>query len=176
MTRHPFDDAFRHNVWATVRLIDVCAALTPEQLAAPTPGTYGSIHETLRHIVGSDGWYLSFFRDEGVVRFDGDFLPALSDLRAGTVSNAALWLEVLADAPDPDREIEEVDGHVRYLAPVGIRLAQALHHGSDHRSQICTALTLIGSEPPDISVWRFGDEMGRDYEERIEAAPIEAGS
>ena len=44
MTRHPFDDAFRHNGWATVRLIDACAALTPEQLATDISGTYGSIH------------------------------------------------------------------------------------------------------------------------------------
>jgi len=28
MARHPLDDAFRHNTWATVRLIDICAALT----------------------------------------------------------------------------------------------------------------------------------------------------
>jgi hypothetical protein len=45
MTRHPLDDAFRHNAWATVRLIDACAALTSEQLATDVPGTYGSIHK-----------------------------------------------------------------------------------------------------------------------------------
>ena len=174
MTRHLLDDGFRHNAWATLRLIDLCGTLAPEQLAAPTPGTYGSIHETLRHIVSSDGWYLSFFRDEGVVRFDGDDLPRVSELRAGTVSNGALWLEVLADAPDADQQIADVDGDVRFFAPVGIRLAQALHHGSDHRSQICTALTLIGVEPPDISAWAFGDATGRDYEEKTDSQP--AGS
>jgi uncharacterized damage-inducible protein DinB len=44
---------------------------------------------------------------------------------------------------------------------VGIRLAQALHHGSDHRSQICTILTSIGIEPPDIDVWAFAWSDGR---------------
>ena len=38
---------------------------------------------------------------------------------------------------------------------MGIRLAQALHHGTDHRSQICTALTTLGVEPPEIDVWAF---------------------
>ena len=67
MTRHPLEDAFRHNAWATVRLIDACAALTHEQLATDVPGTYGSIHRTLHHLVDSDTWYLSFFRDEAAI-------------------------------------------------------------------------------------------------------------
>ena len=43
------DDAFAHHVWASLRLIDTCLVLTPEQLNAPVPGTYGSILETMRH-------------------------------------------------------------------------------------------------------------------------------
>ena len=52
-----------HHIWATERLIDACAALTPEQLRTPAPGTYGSIIDTFRHLVSTDGWYLTFFRD-----------------------------------------------------------------------------------------------------------------
>jgi uncharacterized damage-inducible protein DinB len=33
--------------------------------------------------------------------------------------------------------------------------AQALHHGTDHRSQICTALSANGYEVPDIDVWSY---------------------
>jgi uncharacterized damage-inducible protein DinB len=51
-------------------------------------------------------------------------------------------------------------GYVRD-APIGIRLAQAIHHGTDHRSQICTALTTLGVEPPVIDVWGLGTETGR---------------
>ena len=49
-------------------------------------------------------------------------------------------------------------------APVGFRLAQALHHGTDHRSQICTAPTTLGVEPPHIDVWDFGMDTGRIVE------------
>jgi uncharacterized damage-inducible protein DinB len=31
-----------------------------------------------------------------------------------------------------------------------IRFSQALHHGTEHRSQICTAFTTLGIEPPWI--------------------------
>jgi uncharacterized damage-inducible protein DinB len=36
-----------------------------------------------------------------------------------------------------------------------------IHHGTDHRSQICTALTVLGIEPPAIDVWDYGDTVGR---------------
>jgi len=172
MARHPLDDAFRHNVWATVRLIDVCAALTPAQLAADVPGTYGSIHGTLHHIVDSDTWYLSFFREAIVVQMD-DTLADLSDLRAAIEANGAAWLEVLAEAPDPDRQIEHLRGAIRYVAPAGVRLAQVVQHGTDHRSQVCTALTLLGVEPPDIAVWAYGEATDRSHEEKVVGTPVE---
>ena len=54
-------------------------------------------------------------------------------------------------------------------SPAGIRLAQALHHGTDHRSQICTGLTALGQEPPEIDVWAFGDETGTVFESPSDA-------
>ena len=38
-----------HHLWATLRLIDRCLKLLPEQLELSTPGTFGSIHATLEH-------------------------------------------------------------------------------------------------------------------------------
>src|SRR5262245_17481367 len=170
MSRHPLDDAFQHNTWATIRIIDVCADLTPEQLDASVVGGRDSIIETLRHIVGSDSWYLSFFRDEGIARVDDGRPNDLPDLRAATVTNGALWLDVLAEAPDPDREIEEVDNEWRFVSPVGIRLGQVIHHGTDHRSQICTILTTLGIEPPEIDVWAYGEATDRTKAERLATA------
>ena len=46
-------------------------------------------------------------------------------------------------------------------APLGVRLAQVIHHGTDHRSQICTDLTAIGVTPPEIDVWDYADSEGR---------------
>ena len=47
-------DAFAHDVWATQRLIEACLELSPEQLETDVPGTYGSILDTMRHLVGAD--------------------------------------------------------------------------------------------------------------------------
>jgi hypothetical protein len=48
LTTSLLGDAVAHHLGATEGLIDECAALTPEQLTTPAPGTYGSIIDTLR--------------------------------------------------------------------------------------------------------------------------------
>ena len=80
-------------------------------------------------------------------------------------ADGAAWSALLAEDPDPDHVVvgRHKDGSETH-APMGIRLAQALHHGTDHRSQICTALTTLGVEPPLIDVWDFGWEDGRVVE------------
>jgi len=40
-------------------------------------------------------------------------------------------------------------------------LAQALHHGNEHRGQINTLLTAIGVEPLALGVWDFAEETNR---------------
>ncbi len=161
MTTSLLADAFGHHAWATERLIDACGSLTPEQLATPVPGTYGSITDTLRHLVGSDTWYLSFFRD-GIGSADEEEEAGLDGLRSMISRNGAVWLEVLASGPDADTQIVERDGDLVFESPVGVRLAQVVHHGTDHRSQICTALTSLGLEPPEFDVWAFARESGRE--------------
>ena len=164
MTRSLLDDAFAHHVWATLRLIDACRSLTPEQLEAPVPGTYGSILETARHLVGGDTYYLSHLTSDPARRLDSSDLD-LDDLRAAMEADERTWNELLANDPDPGAVVKDVEssGWERD-ASIGVRLAQALHHGTDHRSQICTALTLLGVEPPVIDVWEFGAQTGRVIE------------
>jgi uncharacterized damage-inducible protein DinB len=153
-------DAFAHHVWATDRLLEACATLSWEQLSATVPGTYGSIIDTLRHLVRSDCWYLSFFRDDvPEPAEDGDL--TIDDLRSIINSNGRAWLELLAGEIDPDRDVVERGGGWEFHAPLGLRLAQVVHHGTDHRSQVCTALTSLGVTPPLIDLWDFGEATGR---------------
>ena len=164
MSTSLLDDGFGHHVWATLRLIDSCIALDPEQLGTTVPGTYGSILETLRHLVGADSWYLFVMTGERTPQIDEDHMD-IAELRAAMEADGAAWSSLLAENPDPDHVIvgRHKDGSETH-APMGIRLAQALHHGTDHRSQICTALTSLGVEPPFIDVWDFGAQDGQVVE------------
>jgi uncharacterized damage-inducible protein DinB len=160
MTPTLIDEAFAHHVWATLRLIDACSTLTPEQLNAPVPGTYGSILETMRHSVGGDTYYLSHLTGDPAREIQSSGMD-LGELRAAMEADARTWTELLASDLDPAASVRDVDGGGWARdASTGLRLAQALHHGTDHRSQICTALTGLGIEPPLIDVWAFGAETG----------------
>ncbi|HEY5519826.1 MAG TPA: DinB family protein [Candidatus Limnocylindrales bacterium] len=168
MTRSPLEDAFAHHVWATQQLLDTCAALPPEQMEATVPGTYGSIIATLRHLVASDRSYLRRLTgDADLARIDEDADSSLGELRAAMVANGDAWTRLIKTEIDPDSESVIRDGDKEVHIPAGIRLAQAVHHGTDHRSQVCTALTTLGVTPPDIDVWAFGDATGR-----IRTAPL----
>ena len=57
--------------------------------------------------------------------------------------NGAAWMDLLSDGLDPDGDIVERDGEWELHSPVGVRLAQVIHHGTDHRSQVCTALSTL---------------------------------
>jgi uncharacterized damage-inducible protein DinB len=164
VTRSVLSDAFDHHVWATVRVLDVCTSLTEEEVATAVPGTYGSILDTLRHLVGSDSWYLFVISGERTPRIDEDTMSQ-PELRSAVLQDGTAWSALLQAGFDPQAVVivhrpEGVDSH----APLGIRYAQVLHHGTDHRSQICTALTALGIEPPLIDVWDFGEVDGRVFD------------
>ena len=158
------DDAIAHHVWATERLIDACAELTPEQLSTPAAGTYGPILDTFRHLVSTDCWYLTFFGDTPQ-RIEEGNEATLDELRAAITANGAEWRALLEEDPDPERDIVENGDGWNFHSPVGFRLAQVIEHGTDHRSQICTALTSLGVEPPQIDLWAYGEATGRPRRE-----------
>jgi uncharacterized damage-inducible protein DinB len=153
-------DAFAHHSWATLQLIDACADLEDHQLRVGVPGVYGSILETLRHLVGADCSYLRVTagHHDGI---DED-AASLADLRREMEAHQTTWTELLGRDLDPDAWLvrHRPDGSETH-APLGLRLAQVLHHGTDHRSQVCTMLSQQGIEPPAIDVWDYGLAHGR---------------
>lgn len=164
MTKSMLDDAFAHHVWASLQLIDACLALDPAQLEMTVPGTYGSIIDTVRHLVGADAGYLFVLSDGERSLIDEEQMD-LAQLRTAMVQDGPAWSALLARDLDPDAVVvrHRDDGSASH-APLSIRLAQAIHHGTDHRSQICTALTSLGIEPPEIDVWSFGQQDGRAFQ------------
>ena len=155
------DDAFEHHVWSTLLLIETCSSLSPEQLETTVPGTFGSIIDTVRHLVGADASYLHVITGTDAPPLDEDTMD-LAALREVMEGHGAGWAAVLSKDLDPAEVVvrRRPDGS-ESRAPLGVRLAQAVHHGTDHRSQICTALTALGVEPPEIDVWAYAWEGDR---------------
>ena len=149
-------DAFRHNTWATRELLVVCQSLTETQLHMTAPGTYGSIIATLWHTVRSDAsspatdgrrTVLGLARRSSTESCNAGRIPRRPRRALGTL---------LAQPFDADRTfVIKWDDDADFAVPAGVVLAQALHHGNEHRAQICTVLTSIGVPAPDLGVWEF---------------------
>jgi uncharacterized damage-inducible protein DinB len=170
MNGHLLQDAFGHHVWASVVVLDTCAALSPDQLGTTVPGTYGSILDTLRHLVGADYGYLEVLSPGAFGPFD-DSAADIDALRAAMAATGPAWATLLAGEIDPDATYtRHRDDGSTSSAPMSIRLAQVIHHGTDHRSQVCTALTTLGIEPPEIDVWAYAWKDGRLSETEPPAA------
>src|SRR6476469_6841276 len=128
-------DAFGHHIWATLRLLEVCASLDDAQLATTVPGTYGSIIATLRHIVDGDVFYLNVLQGGQPKPFDKE-ASDIPTMRAVMEGHGAVWQRLVAGELDPTTVVvEHEDSGYDTHAPLGIRLATALYHGTDHRSQ-----------------------------------------
>lgn len=142
--------AFGHHAWATETLLAACMELSPEQLAQSAPGTYGSILDTLDHMISADRSYLS--RLHGTGRKPPLEAGALEPLRAEFRRAAEGWLSYLDLKPDFETPIELNDGT---KAGAWVIVAQAIHHGNDHRTHTTTTMMHNGLPIPDLEPWEY---------------------
>ena len=70
---------------------------------------------------------------------------------------AASTRAFIAAAPDAGEKLVHLDvGSAEpYDADGAVILVQAFNHATEHRSQVCTILTTLGIEPPDLSGWEW---------------------
>ena len=152
-------EAFRYHHWANLHLLNVCEGLTDAQLELTTPGVYGTIKDTWVHLAGAEQRYVArladgdpeFSEDEG---FPG--MPRLTEIISSTddrLTELATRLQ-----PDPDFKASFRDGV--YRVEPGVILLQALHHGNDHRTHVCTVLGAHGVEYGDMDLWAYGEAIG----------------
>src|SRR5512140_927926 len=94
-------NAFDHHVWATVTIIDACLALPPDQLGTSAAGTYGSLRDTIRHLVDSDASYLMAFEAGTAPPLDADAMSA-ADWKSEMATHGDRWRAVLERDIDPE--------------------------------------------------------------------------
>jgi uncharacterized damage-inducible protein DinB len=150
----PLRELFRHHAWATQALIDHCAALPPDALLASVPGTYGTIHGTLAHLVGADARYLSRLTGSPPAARPSD-PPPLDRLRSQFTAQARRWEDIVDHVDDFDATIEARGDWPETPHARNLLLLQALHHGNDHRTHVCTVLGACGYPVPELDGWTY---------------------
>jgi uncharacterized damage-inducible protein DinB len=159
-------ELYRHKTWATLRLIEYCQRLDDEHLDATVPGTFGTIRDTLRHLVDAEEGY---FADVTGDRLSGPLPdgPVSLDELADRIRRLGPRWELLAQDTDGQaREVTSEDGGWRMLRAVP--MAQAIHHADDHRSHILSILGARGLGDPGLSVW--GHARSADLMHQIQPA------
>jgi uncharacterized damage-inducible protein DinB len=152
-------EAFRHNAWATRHLLAFCRDLSEEQLGSVTTGSYGDILATFNHLIFADAGYLRRLSGRGQDWLDGDDSTDLTQLEEWVNETQQLWEQYLSEPVDAEKVYQVDDG--AYEVRAGVIVAQALHHGSSHREQICAILTSLGIQPPDVQAWEYAWKTGR---------------
>jgi uncharacterized damage-inducible protein DinB len=151
---------YDHHVWATRTLIEHLERLPAERLHEEIAGTYGPILNTLTHLMDADNRYLQ--RIESVPwspSVDRGAVP-LETLLAEMPDHEARWRAVLdrLDAGTLRAELIGHDGNPDIPDGEGVLLLQAIQHGNDHRTHICSTLGALGEEVPELDGWSYWDE------------------
>lgn len=149
-------EGFAHHLWATRRLLDALESLGEAPLDAEIPGTYGSVARTVTHLVDADDRYLQRLSGDDVPPYVDHGAQPVGTLRERLADHELRWAGML-DRLEAGTLAARVDrGEDGVVDPAEVLLLlQALHHGNDHRTQICSTLGALGLDVPDLDVWTF---------------------
>jgi uncharacterized damage-inducible protein DinB len=157
----PFAELFRYNKWANERTLVACRDLPDDVLDAPASGTYGSIRETLRHMLGGQEDFVS--RTHGR-QHEGQLRPGTKwpgfDVVYAIATQTSDELIAIAGALDEDRDVALPFQGKNYTFPLSFFLVHAITHGVEHRTQIGLMLAQQGITPPDLDGWPYATAAG----------------
>lgn len=151
---------YQHHLWANLRLLAACAALTEDQLDATVAGTFGSIRDTLQHLVLAEQSYVSrISTGQRLVRPEGEPPPTMAQLEGSLRQTGAGLIDWAQRVTGAEMVEIDWDGEMRAV-PKTVLLTQAINHATEHRSQVMTILTQLGVEPPECDAWTYFAEVG----------------
>jgi uncharacterized damage-inducible protein DinB len=156
-------ELFRHNTMMNRRLLEACRRLSPEQLGATAPGTYGTVSATLIHIANAQEGYAARLLDvERPERLPQVPFPGFEAVAEHLERGDAQLEQAAAQASQEERKVQVTgdDPPGTWWMPVPLFLVQAINHGTEHRSQVATILTQLGIEPPDMAGWAYFFDSG----------------
>jgi uncharacterized damage-inducible protein DinB len=142
---------YDYGYWANGKLLDAVSQLTPEQFTQPVVGSYGSVRNTLVHVLSAEWGWLD--RCGGPTRG-----PALMAADYPTVASLIdRWGQVeghvrtfLADLNDDDLNLTiefSLGKGPKQAMRLGELMQHGVLHGIHHRGQVALLLRALGHSP-----------------------------
>lgn len=147
-----------YSAWASQRLLDAAAALTPEELTQDFKTADKSVLNTLAHVFAADRTWLARLRATPQTAFISDADRHLPVLQKEWPALHQQWKEWAASLTD-DRVQEAVSyqdlkGNP-WQQPLWQIVLHVVNHGTHHRGQVSGFIRAMGHKPPPLDLIAF---------------------
>lgn len=162
MLKERFDELAAYNRFVNVRLYQDAATLSDEARKRPIGLFFGSLHNTLNHLLVADYIWMRRMTGDGPQpeRLNQVLHEDFEELRAARVAEDDRIFEFVTGLrpPDYDRVMEyrNSTGKV-FQQRIGPALTHFFNHEAHHRGQAHAALTILGIPEPqsfDLLAWQ----------------------
>jgi uncharacterized damage-inducible protein DinB len=145
----------RYNNWANQQVIIACQKLSKSQLATTIPGAYGTIRDTIEHIIRAEAGYVRLLLGNlPQAYFSWDDSPGLNEMADYAAQVGKALIDAATRTSPTDKVSQEWQGkQVSYQARAVF--IQIINHGIEHRTNITTLLNQGLQTPPDVDGWGY---------------------
>ena len=154
---------FDYHYWATKRILEQSAHLTPEQFVTAPNAHTSSLRGTLAHTLGAERlWRARWETGTSSITLSADEFPTVEALRLSWAEEECALRAYLATLDDaalrrPIR-FERRGAVVAYT--LWHLMIQLVNHGTHHRSEAAALLTTYGRSPGDLDFFIFVSPPG----------------
>ncbi|MBI4167146.1 MAG: DinB family protein [Acidobacteria bacterium] len=155
-------ELYDYNFWARDQQLAVCEKLSEEQLSRPLGASFGSLLDTLKHLLGAEWVWME--------RFDGRDARSVPWYKE-TSSMGLLRVRWALVEADLRRFVESLTPQAltapltyvnfkgeTWTYPLWQMLLHLANHGTYHRGQVTMALRQLGATPPAIDFLVYYDK------------------
>jgi uncharacterized damage-inducible protein DinB len=148
-------DHIEYTAWATRRLVEAAAQLSPEELTRDFQTGDRTVIDTLVHVFGADRIWLA--RIEGA---PSPGVPAgaerdLARLQTAFPELHGKWRQwassLTANSPDTQIAYSDLKGR-QWKQPLWQIILHVVNHGTHHRGQVSGFIRSLGHTPPTIDL------------------------
>lgn len=169
MTVRDLEVLVDYSYWANGQFLEVLRQLTDEQFVQPVAGSYGSLRNTLVHMLSAEWGWLD--RCGGPARGPalnaGDY-PTAASIRARWQEVEAHMRGFLARLQD-----EDLERTIQFSIGKGpmqvMRLGELMHHavihGIHHRGQVALLLRSLGYTPGNVDILLYYGRAERRHDD-----------
>lgn len=155
---------FDYGYWANERLFAVLSRLTTEEFTQSVAGSYGSVRNTLVHVLSAEwGWLERCGGPARGEKLKAEDYPTVESLVGAWARVEELMRAFLSRLDDDDlaRVVEfTLGGGEAHAAPLGELMQHAAVHAVHHRGQVALLLRALGHAPGNFDLLIY-DEARR---------------